>query len=305
MKVLRIPVLAAVAILLSITAQAAQGPPTTALAAQPAPPPVAVPDPPAAPPRTEPVELTLSPFFGLLRTVSGRIGPVEGPFLFDTGGGATILALKTVEALGLTPFGRVTGFRHDGERLDIPRAGPVDLSLGSFRRNGEVGVLDFEKLFGGPTPLAGIVSLETFEGQAITVDLARNRLIVETPESLAQRIQGARELRVRFERQAGGATLDLNVAVEGKHGLQWFELDCGALSTVLVAPHTFAELGIEPPAAGQSKKAEISIAGLGSVPVEVTSKEMIFDGLLNAELFTRYVFTIDLARGKAWAKPNS
>jgi hypothetical protein len=251
-----------------------------------------------------PIELTLAPFFGLLRTVTGRIGEVEGPFLFDTGGGATILSLKTVKALGIAPFGRITGFRHDGERLDAERGGPVDLTLGAFRRHGEVGVIDLDRLFGSPTPLAGIIALETFEGQAITVDLAKNRLIVESPRSLAQRIQGARELKVRFVRQAGGATLDLYVAIEGKHGPLWFELDCGALSTVLVAPHAFAELGLEPPAAGQTRKADLKVLGLGPVPVEITAKEMIFDGLLNAELFTRYVITLDLDRARAWVTPN-
>ncbi len=259
---------------------------------------------PAKPAPEAPIELTLSPFFGLLRTVTGKVGGVEGPFLFDTGGGATLLSLKTANALGLAPFGRLTGFRHDGERLDVQRAGPVDLALGGFSRKGEAGVLDFDKLFGGPTPLAGMLALETFEGRAITIDLAQNRLIVETPESLARRIQGAREMKVRFVRQAGGATLDLYVAIEGKHGPLWFELDSGGLVPVLVAPHAFAELGIEPPPAGESRKVDLPIVGLGPVPCEITSKEMIFDGLLSAELFTRYVFTLDLKNARAWAASN-
>src|SRR5262249_14490778 len=82
-----------------------------------------------------PIELKLDPYVDLLRTVKVRIGTLETPFLFDTGGGATVISLETAKAIGCTPFGRGTGFRHDGGRLDGQRGGPIDLSPGAFTRH--------------------------------------------------------------------------------------------------------------------------------------------------------------------------
>lgn len=264
--------------------QAGQGAPATKLAA--------------------PCELVLTPYVGLLRTVVVKSGAYEAPFLFDTGGGGTVLSLATAKTLALTPFGRGTGFRHDGGRVDGRRAGPVELVLGSFSRRGEVGVLDVDALLAGLPPVGGIVSLETFAGRALTVDLAHERLYLESAETLRERTKGAPELAVRVGHQAAGASLDLFVAVEGEHGWLWFELDCGNLAPVLLAPHAFVELGLEPLPVGKNGTAELPIVGLGLVPCEVQCKELIYDGLLNAAFFSRYAVSLDLAAARAWARAN-
>lgn len=252
----------------------------------------------------EPIELKLqpyAPFPGPLRTVQGDIGGKPGTFLFDTGGGITVLNAAKAQQLALEPFGRGTGFRHDGTRVDGRRAGPVEMAFGAYRRRAEVGVLDLTAL--GLQQIDGIVSLETFAGRSLTVDFANSRLVLETKASLAARTQGAKELQVRLAHQGGGASLDLFVAIEGKHGPLWFELDSGNTQPVLIAPHAFAELGLEPLPLGRTGKAELPIVGLGKVACEFLSKELIYDGLLNAAFFQTHVVTMDLVRGRAWAKP--
>jgi len=252
-----------------------------------------------------PCELVLSPYAGVLRTVVVRSGSYEAPFLLDTGGGGTVLSLAAAQELGLSPFGRLTGFRHDGARVDGPRAGPVELALGTFSRRGEVGVFDVDALLAGLPAVGGIVSLETFAGQALTFDLAHERLFLESPETLAARRKGASELAVRAAHQASGAALDLFVAVEGEHGWLWFELDSGNVAPVLLAPHAFVELGLEPLPLGQVGKVELPIVGLGLVPCEVQCKELIYDGLLNAAFFARFTVSLDLAAGRGWARANT
>lgn len=253
---------------------------------------------------SEPCELVLAPYAGPLRTVVVRSGSHAAPFLLDTGGGATVFSLATAKTLGLTPFGRATGFRHDGQRVDGPRAGPVELTLGTYARRGEVGVLDLEAFLAGLPPVGGIVSLETFAGQALTLDLARERIFLETPATLAARTRGAAELEVRLAHQAAGAGLDLFVAVEGEHGPLWLELDSGNVAPVLLAPHAFVELGLVPPPAGEVIELELPLVGLGLVPCAAQSKELIYDGLLNAAFFARHVVSLDLAAGRAWARAN-
>ena len=251
-----------------------------------------------------PIELKLAPYAGVLRTVDVRIGELTAPFLFDTGGGGTVISLATADAIGCTPFGRGTGFRHDGGRIDARRGGPIEMSLGSFTRRGEVGVLDLDAWFAGMPKVGGIVSLETFAGRAVTVELGRERVFVETPASLETRRQKGRELESRLARQSAGAALDVFVAVEGAHGPLWFELDSGNVAPVLIAPHAFAELGLAPPAGDATAGFEVPVRGLGAVKCTVAAKEMIYDGLLNAEFCRRFALTFDLASGRTWAAPS-
>src|SRR5262245_38028176 len=251
----------------------------------------------------QPVELELAPYAGHLRTVQGRIGAFAGTFLFDSGGGGTVLSEGTARSVGCTPFGRATGFRHDGQRIDGRRGTPIDLALGDYRRVGEVGVLDLGALLQGLPPVAGIVSLETFAGQTLTMDLRHERLVVETAASLEQRTKDARPLQVRIGRQAAGAALDLVGAIDGAHGPLWFELDCGNLAPVLIAPHAFVELGIDAPRGDAVREVRLPVHGLGPVACKVAAKELIYDGLLNAEFCREHVLTLDLAAGRGWATP--
>jgi hypothetical protein len=252
----------------------------------------------------DPIELKLEHFAGgPLRTVQGDLGGKPRTFLFDTGGGITVLSTTLAKQLGCPVFGRGTGFRHDGSRVDGPRGGPVDLTFGNYRRRAEVGVLDLDAMLQGLPKVDGIVCLETFAGRTLTVDMAHDRVVLETASSFAARIQGAAELKVRIGHQAGGASLDLFVAIEGKHGPLWFEMDSGNTQPVLIAPHAFAELGLDALPVGKTGHVELPIHGLGKVACEVESKELIYDGLLNAAFFGHHVVTMDLERGRAWVRP--
>lgn len=255
--------------------------------------------------QSQAVEIPLTPYAGPLRTIAVKIGDVETSFLFDTGGGATVLSKSLAARVGCTPFGRGTGFRHDGTRVDGQRGTPVEMAIGPYARRGEVGVIDLDRLLQGLPPVGGIASLETFAGRAISIDLARGRLVLESAQSQAERVREARELKIRVAHQSAGASLDVFVAVEGKHGLLWFELDSGNVAPVLIAPHAFEELGIEPPDPDKTRAFDVPLAGFGPVKCEIASKEMIYDGLLNAEFFQRHVVTLDLASGRAWLRADS
>src|SRR5262249_56863499 len=91
--------------------------------------------PPASPPQTDlPVVLELAPQAGGWRSLQARIGTASGTFLFDTGGGMTVLSLTLARQLGCPVFGHGTGFRCDGSRVDGPRGGPLALAFGSYVR---------------------------------------------------------------------------------------------------------------------------------------------------------------------------
>lgn len=250
---------------------------------------------------TTPIELALTPYVGNLRTVSVTAGTHTEPFLLDTGGGFTVLAPDLASALPCIPFGRVTGFRSSGERFDLPRCGPVSLTLGPLLIRLEATVLDLTALLGGAPPLGGLVSLQTLQNRSFTLDWAQNRLIIETDSSLAQRLTSMQPLSVRTSRQAGGAALDLFLEIEAVQGSVWLELDSGNNGPVLLSPHALVQLGL-PESGPAVRDVPLHVRGLGPISMQVAVKPMIYDGLLNAAFLDSVVLAVDLRSEQAWAK---
>ena len=75
--------------------------------------------------------LALSPYVAGLFTVEGEVAGRRLPFLFDTGGGVTLLTVESATAAGCVPFGHDVGFRHDGGQIAMQRCAGVPLTLGS------------------------------------------------------------------------------------------------------------------------------------------------------------------------------
>lgn len=250
----------------------------------------------------EPVAvLDLAPYVAGLLSVTVAVGDTTYPFIFDTGGGLTLVTPEVAEALGCVPFGRTVGFRHDGEAVEASRCPPVALDIAGWRPPaGELAVWDLMALVpeGLPT-LGGLVSLDTFDGLAVTLDLGDERVLVETPGSLASRVENAHPVPVRVAHQAGGASLDVFLAVEATPGLLWFELDSGNAGPVFIAPHAAEMLGLELSDARPSR-VTLVLPGLGPITVDAQEKAMIYDGLLNAAFLQDLTMTLDLEYGRAW-----
>jgi hypothetical protein len=251
------------------------------------------------------VELRLAPYMASLRTIAVRVVDETMPFLLDTGGGLTVLTPEMARAASCIPFGRVTGFRSSGERLDFPRCGPVTLRLGSMVVRTEAAIFDLAPLLKGAPPVGGIIALHTLHGRAVTLDLRANRLIIETSRSLARRIRGASPIPVRASRQAGGAALDLFLEARTPHGSIWLELDSGNAGPVLISPHAMAQLGVSL-SPEQPSRVALDVPGLGPASVDAVVKDLIYDGLLNAAFMESILLTVDLAAERAWAtrQPN-
>jgi hypothetical protein len=144
------------------------------------------------------------------------------------------------------------------------------------------------------------VLFRSFEKIPITLDYANDKLILESPASFKERINGMKPLSVRLSRQGGGASIDLFVEVEAKTGTIWFELDSGNNGPVLLSKHAVAQLGLDP--AQNNLSVMLNIVGLGPVKNEAAVSDTIYDGLLNANFLNETVLTLDLSAGKAWAR---
>ncbi len=250
-----------------------------------------------------------------LKTVQVKAGTKTLPFLFDTGGGLTVITPDVTSVLGCEPFGQVTGFRADGEKISLPRCGPVTLRLGDYAARGEVGVFDLMGLIRGqveqarkqghdvpmPPTLGGLVGLASFKNRAVTLDYAHGRIIVETPASLRKRIASMQPIRVRVVTEASGS-MAVFAQARARTGTLWMELDSGNNGPTFLAPHAVTQLGIKLPE-GKTKSMQLALTGFGKVPVKVSRRTMIYDGQLGIGMIDDYVWTIDLEHGKAWIKP--
>jgi len=198
----------------------------------------------------------------------------------------------------------------NGERFDVESCGPAEIAFDSLVVNPEAGVFDLMALLPAGLPrLDGLISLQTFTGFVVAIDLARNRLEVDDALD-AERVRGMRTLPIRWSRGFAGAGLDVLVRVRGAHGPLWFELDSGNLDSVLISNRLIDQLDFSPEQIqslrqGSPMQVPLQIDGLGQVTVAAKGAEIIYDGVLNADFLERVVVVLDLKHGVGWAKLNN
>lgn len=254
--------------------------------------------------QSRPEVIKIEPLRERLRTLRVTVNGQEGEFLFDTGGGATIISPDFAQRIGCKPWGRLTGFRMMGQRLDLPRCDDVRIVAdGVPLRPVTVGVLEAPDLKPGAKAPDGSLALDVFKDRLITLEVDANRVTLETPESFAARIAGAREIPIRFSRELAGAALDVYVAVPTARGQLWFVMDSGNGGTLLVAKDMAQFFGLDQQQQGP-QPVRIDIApGIVAQWHAGFTPEMIMDGNLGMPFINRHVISIDLRNERMWIKP--
>lgn len=100
-------------------------------------------------------------------TVKGK----PGDFLFDTGGGNTLLTDDYLKGIDCKFWGRTTGYNMFGKRNDGPHCDNVQIVAGDVALTPvSIGTIDFGEPFPGDKKPDGLLSLDAFDGKAITLD---------------------------------------------------------------------------------------------------------------------------------------
>jgi hypothetical protein len=248
-----------------------------------------------------PAVVPLSPWAGLLRSVTVTVDGTAHPFIFDTGGGTTMITPEVAASVGCTPYGRTLGFRMSGERVEFEYCDNVALRLGQVALAREpVGVYDLKSILPAGLPRAdGVLSLRSLRDSPVTVALGAGRLTLETAGSLAARVRRMRRLTIRIATGPSGAETTVYVAARVGGRRVWLLLDSGNGDPALVAPHVAAMAGLK----GTEGDAVIQIDGVGPVQLPIRSKPIIYDGVLGAGFIQDWILTFDLASARAWAVP--
>jgi hypothetical protein len=227
----------------------------------------------------------------------------ERLFQFDTGGGITFFSPEIAKELGCEKGARVVGFRMTGDKLEAPRCDDVPLSIDGHKFTIPVaGVYQVGEFNAKGVTVDGLIALDLFAGRTITLDFAGKRLILETPESAAERSAKAIELPIHLVREIGGHGITVDVDVPSPMGTLGFELDSGNGGTLLIAKPYAAAFGFDPDKGPRMGSFDIGhgITAKGFVmPAGIT-----LDGNLGMPFLRDYLVTIDLSAGRLWIAPN-
>lgn len=264
----------------------------------------------AAAPAEGAIVIPLKPYVGRLRAMDVEVGGDTLLFLFDTGGGETLLTPEVARSLGCAPEGRSVSFRLSGERVQFAYCPHVELRIeGVAFHHREIAVWDLMAILPPGLPrLGGVISLKTFDGMVLSLALHDNQIRIENREALQRLVSDMQPLRVRIATGMDGSALVPFVAVSTAAMDLWFELDSGNLDHVLLSPHAASLLGVVRPdsvSAGERWEAEgviVEVSRLDPVAVDVAVGDIIYDGVLSAKFLEEWIFVLDLGQRLMWGK---
>lgn len=232
-------------------------------------------------------------------TVKGK----TGDFLFDTGGGVTLLTEEFSKGIDCKYWGRNTGYNMFGKGGDAPHCDNVQLMAGDIALTPvNIGKIDFGGQFPGDKDPDGLLSLDAFDGKAITIDQTEGTLTIETPKSLAKKTKKMKELPMWLDHDCSARCLNAFLGVPTSAGMTWLILDSGAGGVSLIAKEYVGIFGLDPQVKEQRLRHEIAPGVTVDSPVIVT--DMIMDGDLGQPFMSNYVITLDLGQGRLWITKN-
>lgn len=256
----------------------------------------------AAKPAEKPQVIKLDRFRKALWKIHLTVKGKPGDFLFDTGGGVTLLTPDFSKDIECKYWGRTTGYNMFGKRGDDPHCDNVQIMAGAVALTPvNIGKIDFGEQFPGDKSPDGLLALDAFDGKAITLDQTAATLTIETPATLAKRIKGMKELPFRLVRDCSARCLNGFLGVPTPQGMTWLILDSGAGGVSLISKDHAAIFGLDPKLKEQRLKFEAAPGVPIDSPVLVT--DMIMDGNLGQPFISKYIMTFDLAHGRLWVSP--
>jgi hypothetical protein len=248
---------------------------------------------------SKPQLIKLERFRKALWTVRVTVNGKTGDFLFDTGGGQTLVTPSFAAGLDCTFSGRTTGYNMFGERIDTPHCDDVRLSAYQVPLTPvSIGKFDFGDRFAGDKTPDGLLSLDAFDGQVITLDQVAGTLTIETPTSLTEKTNSMQALPLRVGRECSARCLSVFVGAPTPQGMTWLVLDSGAGGVSLIAKEYAQAFGLDPNSKDQRLRFDLAPGVPVDSPVIVT--DMIMDGNLGQPFMSRYIVTLDLAASRMW-----
>lgn len=246
----------------------------------------------------EPVDLQLQPYVAMLRTIDVEIGGRPAHMLFDTGAGISSITPEFAAQIGCAPFGEITSFRMDGERVRFQRCAPAPSRIGRETALREFAVFDLQSVLPEGLPhLDGVLGLDAFAGKTITLLPNLSGLRIESRASARRTTRDLETSRARMFREASGRGLTMFAPASSPHGDLWLLLDSANLAGVRLHPWAQQALLSDRP----GPAIEMMVEGAGPWRGEAAlDADLIYDGALDAQFMASHAITMDLRDGRLW-----
>lgn len=247
--------------------------------------------------------LFLRSYVGNLKTIDVTISGKSYSFLFDTGGGETFISPQVANELNCSIYGQVIGFRMNGERILYKKCDTLGIEFGNQVVNHEsVGIWDLMSILPEGLPrIDGVLSLKSFKDRLITIDLSSNHVIIEIPTTFKGKFSG-KPISSRFSNGLAGNELTVFLAIIQHNKPYWFLMDSGNLDNLLLSHQTAADWNLGPVDPNQRNEFKNVAIALGKkrITTNVSSVNIIYDGVLNFEAMKHFKFHIDFSEKQVW-----
>ncbi len=245
----------------------------------------------------------LKPYVSELKSVEVFINNKKYNFLFDAGGGETIISPSIAKLLNKEVYGCSTGIRMNGEMIRYQNVDSVSIKMGNIKIfHKTIGVWDIMSILPKEFPkIDGVLSLKSFGNNILTIDLSNNILIVENKASAKKQIETKTILPSRFANGTDGTELTLFIGLPKYDNMYWFLFDTGNIGPVILSPECAALWGLQSKTKDSKSLAKLEfIIGKNKIETNTYSEKIIYNGVLNFETISKYIFTIDFRKKEVW-----
>jgi len=251
--------------------------------------------------------IQLKKYAGNLKTIDVSINGMVYKFLFDTGGGETLISPEIATRNNKSVYGSLTAFRMHGEMISFQRADSLNLRINSMDLyHPSVGVWDVMSVLPTDWPrIDGVLSLKSFIGKKITLDLHNNRIIMETKKSYRKRISHMTRQTSRFANGLNGNEMMIFLETKNAGRSFWLLVDTGNLGNVLLSPSTVEAWGLHNAPESGSVGTLFYKLGKDSLGIESSQEKIIYDGALNYHALSNFTILIDLAEEEVWVEKRT
>jgi len=184
------------------------------------------------------------------------------------------------------------GYRMTGEAVEFQRCDSLTLAFpGWSSALHPVAVFDVNALLPRELPrLDGVLALDAFKGQVLTIDWPGQRFVIHQPTTSAAAL-AAFGLAIRPATGESGRMLTVFARASGRHGVLWLLIDSGNLQGTLIDSHVFRDSLLV--TEGDSSLAlDLGPGRLERVSVRPGS--FILDGVLGTDFLERGPLALDL-----------
>lgn len=245
--------------------------------------------------------IRLKPYIENMKTVEVIIEGEKYNFLFDTGGGGTLISPEIAKHFNKKIYGSATGFRMSGEIIKVQKADHISMTIGYEKiDHPTVGVLDIMTILPKEFPkIDGVISLKSFTDHILTLNLAKNTIIIESHSSSKKAIQRKHLVSSRFANGLEATELNIFLNIPKDNQSYWFLLDSGNSGPLLLSTKTAATWKLSKDKDQMNSETPF-IIGKKTFTSKSFTRDIIYDGVLNFETMCRYIFTIDFKNNKVW-----